>query len=147
MISRSVLAGLRVYLDSNVFIYALEAMPRYGPLCLAILEGLEKRDFRGITSELTIAETLARPMRDNRLDLAKTYDDLLQNGESLEVVPVSRSVLIESARLRALVRNPLPDSIHLATAIEAKCDYFITGDKSLKPSSALRLITLDEFLA
>jgi hypothetical protein len=44
-------------------------------------------------------------------------------------------------------RNPLPASIHLATAIEAKCDYFITGDKSLKPSSALRLIILDEFLA
>jgi predicted nucleic acid-binding protein len=98
------LAGRKVYLDANVFIYALEEFAQYVDLCRVILQGIERNELRACTSELTLAETLARPIRENRLDLAQVYEQALQSGDSLSVVPISRSILIQSARLRALTR-------------------------------------------
>jgi predicted nucleic acid-binding protein len=54
------------------------------------------------------------------------------------VKPVSKEILVKSAQLRAELNNKLPDSIHLATAIEHDCDVFIGNDKSLKSNSEIQ---------
>jgi predicted nucleic acid-binding protein len=146
MIGTDRFVGRKLYLDANVFINALEEFPRYVQVCLALLQGIERKEFRACTSELTLAETLARPMRENRFELARIYEEILQNDDSLSLVPVSRSVLVASARLRAITGSHLPDSIHLATAVAAKCNYIITGDKSFKTTPEVALMTLDEML-
>ena len=50
-----ILLGQRVYLDSNIFIYALESVADFGEVARAVLEKLDSQDFIGVSSELTFA--------------------------------------------------------------------------------------------
>lgn len=68
--------------------------------------------------------------------------DLIDN---FSFVPVNMEISLEAARLRA--KYPAlktPDSIHLATGIKKKADYFITDDKNLKKISEIKVLTMRE---
>jgi len=52
---------------------------------------------------------------DGNIERQRAYQVALQSSEVLEVVLVSRDVLIEAARLRAVSNLRLPDAIHGAT--------------------------------
>ena len=70
------------------------------------------------------------------------YTGLLQPSDHLAVVPVERPILIEAARQRAALRLRMPDAIHVATAVTAGCDVFLTNDSRLKlpPHVSLALL-------
>lgn len=96
------LLGQRVYLDSNIFIYALENVADFGEVARAILEKLDSQDFIGVSSELTLAECLSKPNLSSAfVDSWAIYSGALQNRRSLSLVPVSKNILIDSA-------NPAP---------------------------------------
>jgi len=83
-----------------------------------------------VSSDLALAEVLVKPMADARIDLQEAYKTALQNGGNLNLAPISRSILIEAARLRARYAVlKLPDAIHAATAISAQCNYFVSNDQ------------------
>ena len=52
----------RVYLDANVFIYALEAATEHLPDLTALFDLLAAGGAAAVTSELTLAEVLPRPV-------------------------------------------------------------------------------------
>ncbi|PZO22498.1 MAG: hypothetical protein DCF25_02530 [Leptolyngbya foveolarum] len=58
----NLLRGNRIYLDSNIWIYALENVPEYSSLLVALFELAENGSLTIITSELTLSEVLVRPM-------------------------------------------------------------------------------------
>ncbi|MBX3307083.1 MAG: PIN domain-containing protein, partial [Nitrospira sp.] len=87
------LAG-RVYLDTNIFIYALEGYPAFRPALTTLFESLDRRELTAVTSELTLAEALVKPLLDRHAERQAAYLQLLQPTVSLQVVPVSREVLI-----------------------------------------------------
>jgi predicted nucleic acid-binding protein len=124
--------GPRVYLDTNFFIYALEEVEPWGKIARKILVALDARECVAVTSELTLAECLVKPLELGRSEVAEAYRDLLTDRPSLNVVPITREVLVEAARLRASTRIKLPDAIHSATALEGKCSSFLTNDDRLK---------------
>ncbi len=66
----------------------------------------------GFTSELSLAETLAKPVADGNSVLEETYEQTIQTSAVLQVVPISREILIASARLRSKSIR-LPDAINL----------------------------------
>lgn len=69
-----------------------------------------------VTSELTLAEVLVKPFQANQTELQQIYVETLQASDSLTMVPISRTALIEAARLRAQHASlKLPDAIHAAT--------------------------------
>lgn len=146
MIDIESFTGDHVYLDANVFIYAVEGFEKYAGLCTAVLEAIEVRKIQAVTSELTLAEVLVRPLRDKRADGASVYERLIQSQFSLKVVPVSREVLVAAATLGASNGCRLPDAIHAATAQLAGSEFLFTADKSLKAPLPLRVVTLDELL-
>lgn len=141
------LSGEHVYLDANVFIYAVEGYAKYSSLCTGLLQSIERMTLHSVTSELTLAEVLVRPLKDAKRAIAKIYEDLIQTQFDLNVVPVTRNVLIEAAKLRAAAGCRLPDAIHIATAQLSASKIFLTADKTLKVPSPLRVVTLDELLA
>ena len=99
---------------------------------------------RAITSELTLAETLVKPMSQRNDTLAKTYIEARQTGEFLTLVPVSREILIEAARLRAAHPSlKLPDAVHAASAIASQATFFISNDARLARLSAFQTIALE----
>ena len=78
--------------------------------------------------------------------MERAYCELIQSTDGLRVEPVTRDILIESARLRAAhggVR--LPDAIHAATALDAQCQSFVTNDSGLKVLPDLNVVLLSEF--
>jgi predicted nucleic acid-binding protein len=138
--------GERVYLDTNVFIYAIEGYPEFVDELNEFFDSIDAGNMRAFTSELTLAEVLVRPLRDANLEIQTAYQQALQSSEGLEVVPVSRDVLIEAARLRAVANLRLPDAIHGATAILTGCETFLTNDRRLAAVPGVEVVLLSEVI-
>ena len=120
----------RLYLDSNVLISLGEGRDEIAFLLteLAIGQKPSQRSFL-CTSELTLAEVLVKPYRDEDERLIRRYENWIVPGGFLDVGRVDSSVLRDAAALRANYRSiKLPDAIHLSTAMEFGCSHFLTGD-------------------
>ena len=138
------IAGNRVYLDTNLFIYALEGFPEYADRISELFAAVDRGVLSAVTSELTLAESLVKPFMDNDLHRQTLYREIIQHSEILTVAPVSRDILIEAARLRSVSSLRLPDAIHLATALAAGCTSFISNDKKISSVSGIVMVRLDE---
>jgi predicted nucleic acid-binding protein len=107
-------------------IYALEGYSEFAPTLTALFVALDDGRIKAATSELTLAESLVKPMMDGNKDIEAVYLETLQPSESLDVIPISRQILIAAARLRAETKSlTLPDAIHLATASGDLKMYFL----------------------
>lgn len=146
MVILNTIRGERVYLDTNVFIYAIEGYPEFVDELNEFFDSIDAGNLRAFTSELTLAEVLVRPLMDGNLEIQTAYQQALQSSEGLEVVPVSREVLIEAARWRAVANLRLPDAIHGATAILTGCETFLTNDRRLAALPSIEVVLLSEVI-
>ena len=136
----------RIYQDANVLIYLTEFDRNKTGALRALIGGHESAQAEFITSDLANTEVLVRPIRAQHLDLIQAYERLLT--VFVKPLPVSRDVLCLAAKLRAATpaqqtSDRTPDAIHVATAILAKADVFVTGDKDIKNlpiTMALKLV-------
>lgn len=138
--------GQRVYIDTNIVIYAIEGLANYAAQIQPLLQAMKAAEVFVVTSELTLAETLVGPIKTNNLRIQQTYRSFLVTTVILEVVPVSRRILEDAAQLRATSKLKLPDAIHLATALQYQCDSFLTNDivfKSLNLPQVKMLADVD----
>jgi predicted nucleic acid-binding protein len=135
------LVAPRIYLDSNVFIRAFESVDEESKLLRTLFEALRARRHSAVTSELTLAEVLG-----NGRDLhfkRRFYRGLIEWSGFIDLRPVSRSILIETADLRKAAKHNLPDAIHLVTAIRAGCSLFASHDRRMRPPKGMRLVLPD----
>jgi predicted nucleic acid-binding protein len=131
----------KVYLDTNVFIAAYESPGARSDHAFWILSAIEQGEIQAVTSELTLAELIPGPAEDGDHELVEAYKQLLNNGPNMEVRPVTRDTLIESALLR--VGRPglkLPDAVHCATALRAECTAIITDDRRMPRNVGIRIV-------
>jgi predicted nucleic acid-binding protein len=56
-----------------------------------------------------------------------------------EMVPFSRAVFRLAAEVRARFNFKAPDALHLAAAVEGKCDAFLTNDAQLTRFTGIRV--------
>ena len=146
MVILNAIRGERVYLDTNIFIYALEGYPDFVDELTELFESLDEGNLSAVTSELTLAEVLVRPFIDGNTQRQTAYQQALQSSDVLEVVPVSRDVLIEAARLRSVANLRLPDAIHGATARLTGCGTFLTNDRRLLTIPDIEVVLLSELI-
>jgi predicted nucleic acid-binding protein len=140
-----VIKGQRIYLDTNIFIYALEAYPEYVSILTLVFTAIDEGKIKAVTSELTLAEVLIKPTMDDNDDLKNIYLDTLQSSDAFLVIPVNRQILIEAAKIRAKSETlHLPDAIHLATARVHNCNFFLTNDKRLGALPDFHVVLLSE---
>lgn len=132
------------YLDTNIWIYALEGFPAYAPALTELLTQIDQGNLQGITSELTLAETLVRPLQLGNQQQQLMYQQAIANAPHLSVIPVRRDLLIQAAKLRATTALKLPDAIHAATALATHCTTFLTNDPQFKTVPELTVILLSE---
>ena len=140
------LKGKIIGLDTMVFIYHFEENQLYSPLTFSIFENLEKGDFKGITSILTLLEILVKPKKENNLLLTERYKLLLETFPNLQMKTINENIADIASSLRANYNINTPDAIQIATSLEAKADTFITNDASLKKISEIKILLLDEML-
>ncbi|MBD6616934.1 type II toxin-antitoxin system VapC family toxin [Komarekiella sp. 'clone 1'] len=132
--------GTRVYLDTNIWIYALEGYPAFVQNLTQLFQNIEQGNLSVITSELSLAEALVKPFQNQDLAQQKTYKQFISNSRNLTVIPVSRQVLIEAAQLRASVNIKLPDAIYAATALLSQCSTFLTNDQRFESVPSLSVV-------
>jgi predicted nucleic acid-binding protein len=140
-----------IYLDTNVFIKAFEGTPAVSDAIQPLFMALRRHRGLAVTSELTLAEVLVWPEKNNDTRLKRIYLDLLVFSRTITLRPVSRDILIDSAKYRAIAhplkpgpeedkRNFLPDAIHVVTAHFAKCRRFIASDARIRlPEGMMRV--------
>ena len=115
--------------------YGFEGSPAVAEPVQTLLMELRARPGCGVTSELVLAELLAPVERQGALpvDVRRTlYLDLLVNGRIFSLRPVTRDILIDTARLRQGIRLKLPDAIHVVTAVQAGCRFFLSNDRDAR---------------
>jgi len=114
---------VRVYLDTAPVIYAVEQVQGFG----AVDERLGQAGTVLIASDLTRMECRVKPLREDNSEVLKNYDDFFE-GAVAEIITLSRQVIDRATEIRAQHGFRTPDAIHLAAAVEAKCDVFLTND-------------------
>jgi predicted nucleic acid-binding protein len=119
-----------VLIDTGIWIYHFENNPEFGAAAAQIIAALEDGKIRGVASELTLLELTVRPLQLGRQDVADHYELLLSYFPNLELVPVSRDILMDAAGLRARHRLRTPDAIQLATGVRAGATLAVTNDAS-----------------
>lgn len=139
-------ADRHVYVDANIFIFALESEPRFGPPSAAVLRAVDEGSCIAITSELTLAEVLVKPIELGRSELAEQFMTVVSRSD-LRLHPVSRAVLLLSADIRAKHGGRLADAIHVATAVEAGCQVIVTEDLRMRTPPGLTRLSATDFLS
>lgn len=98
-----------------------------------------------VTSELTIAEVLVKPIRDNDQVLVDVYRELFASSE-IQLIPTTRLIWEETAMLRALTNLRTPDAVHATTALQEGCAAFVTNDRVFRRIERLNVIVPQEAL-
>lgn len=135
-----------VYFDTNVFIYAIEGHESHYQWLSELFQYIASHQIMVVTSELTLAECLVKPVKDSNQAAVDGFKHHIQSSESMQVCPVSREILIRSAHVRNELNLKLPDAIHMATAIEHGCLTFVSNDQKLRaPDGMFKLSIGDDF--
>ena len=71
------LKGDRVYLDANIWIYISEEVSAYSDSLVALSEAVELGKLKLVTSELSLAEILVRPIREENTLEQDVYKDTI----------------------------------------------------------------------
>ncbi len=134
---------ITVYVDSNAFISAFESATERADHILRVFDAIADGEFSAATSEMTLAEILPKPFSLGQASLSELYQEVLSGKGFVQVVPVTRSILIETARVRATHRFVgLPDAIHLATASLTGCTVMLSDDRRLPTIEGIRVVHL-----
>jgi predicted nucleic acid-binding protein len=137
--------GSKVYVDSVVLIYTLQVNPTFFSLLEPMWERLQTHDVTIISSELTIPEVLFSAVRTGDQNLLSIYENLLFRS-NIDLIPISREILLMATELRVKHRLKTPDAIHAATSLSANCQRFITNDKDFCNIAGLPVVILRELL-
>jgi len=133
-----------VYVDANSAIYSVEKIEPYNSLLLSMWQGAQAGDFRIVSSELLLLETLVKPLRTADAVLEASFRALLLSSHELRLIPITISILDSAAHLRAATGLKTPDAIHAATALAVGCDLFVTNDRDLTRVPGLAIALLDD---
>ncbi len=57
----------RIYLDANIFIYALEGFAEFKQTLTELFLAIDDSKVQAVTGDLTLAEVLVKPLRDSNL--------------------------------------------------------------------------------
>ena len=106
-----------VFLDSNVVIYYIERDPYWGPKVEARLRKIAADKNMLATSDAVRLETLVGPFQSGDTAVFADYQKVF-NSPVVQMLPVTAAVWEHAARIRAVYKLQVLDSIHLATAIE-----------------------------
>lgn len=141
----SALAGhRRVALDTSVWIYHFEGSSACGRAADSVLEAIAQGHVAGVVSELVLLELLVAPLRKGAQDAADEIELTLLHFPHLELVPVSRGVLVHAAEMRARYGLRTPDAIMVATAIESGATLAVTNDDSWRKVKEVEVVLLSD---
>jgi predicted nucleic acid-binding protein len=136
----------RIALDTSVFIYQLEANPRYLAFTDRIFSWLEKRGCGAVTSTITMTELLVQPYRDGDDERMDQFYGLLSTYPNLEWIAPDLEIADLAAQIRAVHRLRTPDALQAATAVRSQAMGLITNDPVFERVPGFETLVLDRLV-
>ena len=129
---------MRYYLDTAPIIYLIEQQQ---PFATTVRQKLAAAGLVLVTSKLARLECRVKPLRDGNTTLLADFDNYFANTIA-EMVPLNRAVVDLATEIRAQFNFKTPDSLHIAAAVFAKCDVFLTNDYRLSRFTGITIETV-----
>ena len=122
---------MRYYFDANVFAYYALREPPYFERCLKILQKVMAREVEGIVSIQTLGEVY------NVVRKLKGFEAAEEATQAILSMPVEfmgadPAIFVHSRELARRNLLSIWDAMHLASALRASADVFVTNDADFK---------------
>ena len=135
----------RLGLDTDAVIDFVQDDPTRGSLLTEVFSRIGTGQIVGLTSTITLTETLIKPLRAGDLAQQKKFSDLLLHSYNLFTVPVDVAIAEIAADLRARYNLRTPDALQAATALRTGCDAFLTNNgKHFRRVTELNVLVLND---
>jgi len=94
---------------------------------------------------MALSEFLVSPYRQGTAAEVAAVRAGFQSLPGLELLPLTNEIADQAARIRAATNLQLPDAIHIATALVAGAEAFLTNDRQLlRAVDELPILILDD---
>lgn len=133
----------RLFLDTAPVIYLIEKNPQFLDVVCAIFEAIDQNQIRAVVSPVTLAECLVGAYRNNHKQAADNFIQYLTQGDS-EFIQTSIAIANQAAQLHAEYHLQMTDALQIATAIEGRCEAFLTNDIQLPRVSEIRVLIIGD---
>ena len=134
-----------VYLDANGFIYSVERVEPYRTLLEPMWQQARAGDFNVASSDITVLETLVKPLREGDQVIEMLLRSMFDAHE-VSLIPATRELWEDAARIRADTGLKAPDALHAATALRAGCTAFFTNDTDFRRVENLPVVVLGDLV-
>jgi predicted nucleic acid-binding protein len=136
----------RIALDTSIFVYHMEANPRYLALADAVFSWVEKAGHEAVTSTITMTELLVPSYREKDEHRVDEFYGLLSTYPNLQWIPPDLETADLAAQLRATYSLRTPDALQAATALRAQATGFLTNDPVFARIEEFKTAVLDRYL-
>jgi predicted nucleic acid-binding protein len=136
----------RIALDTSIFIYQLEANPKYLALTDAVFSWVERSGHEAVTSTITMTELLVPSYREGDEQRVDEFYGLLSTYPNLRWIAPDLETADLAARLRAVYRLRTPDALQAATAVRERATGFVTNDPVFARIGEFEAVVLDRLL-
>lgn len=136
----------RIALDSSVFIYHVEANPRYAALTETIFPWLESRGGSAVTSTITMTELLVPAYRDLDQRRVNKFYGLLSKYPNLDWIAPTLEIADIAAQIRAQHGFRTPDAFEAATAAYSALTGLISNDPIFERLDRFETLILERLL-
>lgn len=119
-----------IYCDSCIPIYFFDHAGALNVRATNRLSALAASGAQIAVSDLVRMECRVRPVK--TADVAKlSVFDAFFGRSDVRILPITSAVFDRATLIRAAYNFKLGDSLHLAAAVEGRCDSFLTNDTRL----------------
>ena len=138
----------KLTLDTNTIIYFLGGVPEFIDLLTPVFEMIELGRLKAVISVISEAELLLKPHREANDAAIEAVMFFLDEFPNLDIVPVSREISRQAAKICADLSIRLPDAIILATALNTESDLLLGNDLKLmhRAASCLPAVSLKDYI-
>ena len=123
----------------------MERIEPYRTLLEPLWRQAQAGQFVVVGSDLVVLETLVKPLRDADTAVERLFRELFDADEAI-LIPTTRQLWEEAARLRATTSLKTPNALHAAAAQHAQCTLFITNDGAFRRVPSLPVVVLNDLL-
>jgi uncharacterized protein len=129
-----------IYLDTNIFVYALINNGKVGDRCRKILEDVAKRKIRASTSYLTWDEIVYSVRKERSKDIAIYEGRKILQFPNLAWLSVNDEVMISAQRLIESYPLKPRDAIHAASALANNISEISSDDPDFDKVKELKRV-------
>jgi len=119
-----------IYCDSMILIYLLDTVGPFNVRAAARIAAMQAAGDTAAFSDLNRLECRVKPLA---LGATKALADIdaFFTRPDVRFIPITTAIFDRATLIRAAHNFKLGDSLHLAAAVEAGCDRFLTNDHHL----------------